>query len=203
MANGKINSWHILIMGLWQEANEPVGLLKLFGEILGMPEANKVGTRVEIRPHDADFAKFAEKIRLLSSSYPKVYIYCYSWGGGHGTFGRKGLARELGKRGIDVELVIASDIVYHGWPGFRWIQWRIPHKKISVPANVKWIAPWFRQKQDYPRGHDLVAENPSATTIGMPTVLPRGHAFMDEAPKFWEAVLANIKGVSECDTNEE
>lgn len=193
MANGKIHNWHVLIMGLWQEADEPVGLLRLFGEILEMPEANQIGTRVEIRPHDADFSKFAEKIFLLSSSEPKVYIYCYSWGGGHGTFGRRGLARELKKRGIQVELVIASDIVYHGWPGFRWIQWRIPYKKIKVPANVKWVSPWFRQEIDYPRGHDLVAEDPTTTTIATPTVLSRGHRYMDEASQFWDAVLKNIK----------
>lgn len=193
MSNGKIDSWHVLIMGLWQETDEPVGLLRLFGEILQMTEANRVGTRVEIRPHDADFAKFAEKIHLLSSADPKVYIYCYSWGGGHGTFGRKGLTRELNKRGIKVKLVIPCDIVYHGWLGVRWIQWRIPYKKIMVPANVESVHPWFRQEIDFPRGHDLVAEDPSATTISAPVVLHRGHKYMDEAPQFWNAVLDNIR----------
>ena len=193
MSNGHIHNWHILIMGLWQEASEPVGLLRLFGQILEMPEANQIGTRVEIRPHDADFSKFAEKIHLLSGPDPKVYIYCYSWGGGHGAFGRKGLARELGKRGIEVELVIACDIVYHGWPGFRWIQWRVPYKKITIPANVKSVWPWFVQQEDYPRGHDLVAEDPASTIISTAIVLHRGHKYMDEAPQFWKAVLDNIE----------
>lgn len=108
----------------------------------------------------------------------------YSWGG----YTAIKLAQQLAKRGLRVRHIILSDAVYrhHYWLG----QWRalVPWTKIVIPKNVQEVT-WFYQRQNLPRGHNIVALN--GKTIINPGISVHGitHKYMDDCDQFHEAVL--------------
>jgi pimeloyl-ACP methyl ester carboxylesterase len=121
----------------------------------------------------------AEHVRLLANWYPsEVLIFGYSWGAALGIK----IARELQKRSINVAHLVLSDPVYRHayWAG----NWRafFAGVPIRVPANVREVT-WWRQFEDTPRGHDLVARGEN-TILHAARVATATHAFMDELPDF-------------------
>lgn len=142
-----------------------------------------------------NFKDLAETIARMypHSGRPKVAIYCYSWGAGNGMVK---LANALKGRGVGVDMVVASDPVYHSRSlVLRWMalikNW-LPIPVIRVPKNVRWVA-WYRQTSNRPAGCTLEAEDDeSPTFIEPPTVVDTGrrHQYMDDLPEFHSRSLA-------------
>jgi hypothetical protein len=75
--------------------------------------------------------------------------------------------------------------------------WRslIGSPRIVVPDNVRNVA-WLVQREDYPRGHQVVAANPHKTTIAPPVLVPGvTHANIDESDEFTRLAL-HLAGAS-------
>ena len=83
--------------------------------------------------------------------------------------------------------MVLSDAVYRHsyWLG----NWRAmcPFSKIKIPANVEEVT-WFKQKQNYPRGHNLKPES-DTTKINSPQELKYKHKKMDESYLFHKEVF--------------
>ncbi len=123
----------------------------------------------------------AELIWRLATDTVSVKIYGYSWGGAASVR----LARQLHKRGIEVEAMVLSDAVYRHsyWLG----NWRafFPRIKIVVPWNVKRVY-WFFQKDSWWKisGHWIIAHFPDATTVFEYPKASVSHAYMDDLRAF-------------------
>ena len=138
-------------------------------------------TCVELRPWTTDVWELAELIwRLRPPSGPvRIVLVGYSWGGYTAVM----LARELGRRGIEVDAMVLSDAVYRHryWLG----QWRavVPWTEILVPPKVRQVY-WLRQRETCPRGHDVVPVDRHLTTVHPAVWLDMGHRYADDAPEF-------------------
>ena len=113
-----------------------------------------------------------------------VRIAAYSWG----ATGAVVLSRGLAKRGVPVKSITMSDGVYrhHYFAG----NWRafFPAYPIHVPANVGEVFT-FVQRNNWPRGHRVVAKG-SDTTIHEPIVVDGvTHQFMDDLGLWHDKVL--------------
>jgi len=120
---------------------------------------------------------------MCGSDYAKVVIAGYSWGGYSATL----LAKELAKHGQKVKQMVLCDAVYRHkyWLG----NWRAmcPLSKIKIPANVEEVT-WFRQQQNYPRGHKLKPES-DTTKINSPMELKYKHQKCDDSYVFHKEVF--------------
>lgn len=182
-----ISQWLICISGFLQDEGRPTGMVGLFSVL----HHRFFGphSRVELRSWNDDWnvvAEFIWRQRPFGNhidNHVDVCIFAYSWGGPSAME----LARQLGRRGIPVRKMVLADPVYR----HRWKFWRVFFRwpKISVPGNVLHVR-WYRQRQDWPQGHDLVAEVPGQTDIELPTVLSCGHSYADDSPRFHGACLA-------------
>lgn len=133
-------------------------------------------TRVELAHWNSDWRAHAECInRMCADHHASVVIAGYSWGGYSSTL----LARELAKHGRKVQQMVLCDAVYRHkyWLG----NWRAlcPFSKIKIPANVEKVT-WFRQKQNFPRGHNLKPES-DTTIIRNPQELKDKHQQCDDS----------------------
>ena len=110
---------------------------------------------------------------------PDILICGYSYGGQTAV----NLARALQQRKIGVRQLVLTDAVFRP----RWYEFYkafLPARRISIPTNVRWVR-WFRQRVNWPAGHDLLAINPVRTKIApAEVVIDRGHEAMDELPEF-------------------
>ncbi|HUT11796.1 MAG TPA: hypothetical protein VMY42_14950 [Thermoguttaceae bacterium] len=178
-----IRSWHVCISGFRQQTGEPTGLQRLW---LKLGERRDPETCVFLEPWDLDYDNLAELIWLCRPAWrpPTVRIYGYSWGGYSAVL----LARALRSRGIGVRHLVLCDAVYRHryWLG----QWRafVGWPKIRVPDNVREVF-WWRQKGNWPRGHDVVAKDPQKTKIHDPYVAICTHHYMDELESFQQTAL--------------
>ena len=169
--------WQILITGFMQKVGRPTGMGKLW---LAMRPLSAPETSVQIFPWNADWEDVADFIRMMSQPRPTINIDAYSWGVGNGFLKLSGA---LGRRGLEVTHANLCDGVYH--PSLKTFAWLAltPWPKIKVPPNVRRVT-WFRQFQDKPRGHDVVAVDARRTRIDKPFVLELIHADMDESAAF-------------------
>lgn len=192
----RINAWHICISGYTQHAGRMSGLMRLWLAICS--EYCSKTSRVELREWNSDWSRLAESIWLvwqeqdISAKPPRICIYAYSWGAG---WGFTQLARELGKRGLTVDVAILCDPVYRHryWLG----QWRAfwPFSKIVVPRNVRRVT-WFYQRQNLPCGHEVIAESKDTKiNKGLPIYVQ--HQYMDDAPVFHARALIAARGDEE------
>lgn len=175
-----IRQWHVVISGFLQRQGHPNGMLRLAMQLHRQYASNDC--MVELRLWQEDMKGLAEKIwltRPADSRPPRVKIYGYSWGGAAALQ----LAEQLWDRSIDVEYVVLSDAVYRHryWLG----NWRAcwPFSSLIVPPNVRRVA-WYRQRRNWPRGHDVIAATPHKTDITNGAILDATHAYMDDAPQF-------------------
>lgn len=176
-------TWHVCISGFTQKSNTPHGVFRLWQKLCQYRNSN---TAVELFPWNAKWEELAECIFLCSSEIkPKIYLYCYSWGGG---WGMTRLCTALQKRGLTVTHVVLSDAVYRHW--YLLGSWRalVPWSRITVPSNVRRVT-WFRQKESLPSGHNLRAQDPTATYIEKPTWLKLSHVYADDSQAFHDACL--------------
>jgi pimeloyl-ACP methyl ester carboxylesterase len=179
-----VREWHIVLSGFLQKAGDVNGCVKIFLElhqVIQSPHA-----RVELRPWSCDVGDMAEMIAKLQhpDESPRICIYGYSWGGKTA----ENLARELHRRGLMVVEMVLCDAVYRHW--YRLGQWRAfaPWSRIRIPRNVRHVT-HFRQRQCYPMGHLVVAENKGWTIIEPVKMLQCDHMWMDDSPEFRHACL--------------
>jgi pimeloyl-ACP methyl ester carboxylesterase len=183
-----IARWRILISGFMQHLGEPTGMDALFADLNRRLSSGR--TRVELRCWNDRWPNLAEFIwrQRAPNNGADVCIFGYSWGGASSMI----LARELGRRGIAVRAMVLTDAVYRNW----WLPWRVFCRwpRIVVPPNVREVF-WFRQRNDWPSGHKLVAADPERTAIRPAVLVPdRGHSYMDELPNFRRKCLEVAQG---------
>lgn len=182
--------WHIVISGFLQHDGQPHGCVALWNRLRTLSDCST--QQVERMAWNDDVAALAEFIHRLRPDLaghdrqraPLVNLYGYSWGG----MTAVKLARALQRHGIEVPTLVLSDAVYRHW---YWLgNWRafVPWRKIVVPSNVKRVV-WFVQRENWPRGHRLVAANPRTTKIEPPIGLGLRHTDMDDAAAFHRAAL--------------
>lgn len=124
--------------------------------------------------------------QLVRQGVRNVALVSYS----HGQAAATAFARHAYTLGISTDLWLACDPVYR--PTFlpRWnilqplaFRAMLPNGKITVPRSIRRAA-WVRQEVDFPRGHDLVAEDKSSTHVAEPIVIPLRHTLIDHAPRW-------------------
>lgn len=172
-----IKNWHVVISGFLQDEGEPTGMVRIWRELHAQHSDSE--TVVLLRSWNDNWSDLAELIRRTQNGSPAVKIYAYSWGAGYGAME---LARELAKRGITVRFMVLSDPVYHS-PLLlaRWMA-MLSDGRIMVPYKVVEVY-WFRQKENRPHGHDLIAES-TGTMIHPAIWLTSTHQYMDDAAPF-------------------
>jgi len=164
----------VVISGYMQTRGQNCGLSKLWRELYHRHSSKQV--LVVRAAWDDSMGDLAEMV-WRETMAPQVAVYAYSWGGPTAM----NLARQLGFRGIGVDIMVLSDPVYRN----LWKLWRVFFRwpKIKVPPSVTRVR-WFRQYDTWPFGHELVPENPEATDIRDAVRLYCSHAYMDDADEF-------------------
>lgn len=181
-----IEEWHICISGFTQNLGRPSGLELLWSKIRNRHHNGRVCV-MDPRTWNDNWAHVAEFIWRLRPPHaaPRIGVYAYSWGAG---WGFPQLARECAKRGLVIDVAVLADPVYRHW--YRAGNWRAfwPLSTIRVPRSVDRVH-WFYQSQNWPRGHRVVAEDPTCTAIWPGMELSADHAYMDDAREFHELAL--------------
>jgi pimeloyl-ACP methyl ester carboxylesterase len=184
----RIREWHVVISGFQQKSGTVNGMTQVWLDLIALTK-DKPDVRVELLTWKDDIENMAELISRLSPelSYPEVYIYGYSWGGQTSI----NLAQALRRRSINVRHMVLADPVYRA-ARFLFLFWVFQWRAFSgmfylrVPSTVLEVT-WFRQHEDYPRGHDLKADNPGLTDIHDAVELTTGHAWVDDHMYFRKA----------------
>ena len=171
-----------VIPGFLQNRGDDNGMVSLWKSLHVM--YSSYSTRVELAHWNSDWRAHAECInRMSDDQQAKVAVVGYSWGGYSATL----LARELAKHGRKVQQMVLCDAVYRHnyWLG----NWRAmcPLSKIKIPANVEEVT-WFKQQQNYPRGHKLKPES-DTTKINSPMELKYKHQKCDDSYVFHKEVF--------------
>jgi len=184
----QIREWHIVISGFQQKSGNVNGTTKIWLDLIALTEG-KPDVRVELLTWKDDVKNMAELIKKVSPELepPIVCIYGYSWGGQTAM----NFASALRERSIPVKHMVLSDAVYRAarFLFLFWIfQWRAFSKYVflRVPTTVREVT-WFRQHENFPRGHDLKADNPGLTNIHDAIELTTSHAWMDDHIDFRKA----------------
>jgi hypothetical protein len=186
-------AWHICIGGFQQHEGEPNGTLNLW-QILSHLRSPK--TVVMLREWNADWSALADLIfRASNGRAPAINIYGYSWGAGYGAMQ---LARQLGRRGLQVHKMVLADPVYRSrwfllrWLALRW--WPV----IRVPANVAEVWSTY-QRENHPQAHAMVAADGSKTIIHRPMRVKATHGWMDDHPVYQELCFQAAGLTEGCD----
>jgi pimeloyl-ACP methyl ester carboxylesterase len=100
----------------------------------------------------------------------------------HGQAAIMQAARLAPAYGIKTIRVVLCDPVWRstwlpriGWMQALSVRSLMSHPEIKIPATIHGVD-WCRQYVDFPRAHDLVAENPRRTRIGEAVIIPRSHS---------------------------
>lgn len=182
-------SWAIIFGGFRQKTGRPSGSFNLWRKVHAQFGANRF--RSEFRAWNDDVDEVANLVFHASRSdlAPNVNVAGYSWGGAAALR----FCRRLADRGIEVDRVVLSDPVYrHCYFAGNWRAF-VPGSRIRVPENVRRVD-WFRQRVDFPGGHDLVCDDPGYTLIAEPIELCRRHVWMDDAPEYHATFLRALQG---------
>lgn len=179
----EMREWHIVISGFQQKSGTLNGTVQIWGDLIRMVSA-RPDARVELLTWDSDFANLAETISRVApvDAMPIVNVYGYSWGG----MSAAKFARELRRRGVEVNRMVLSDAVYRHW---YWLgQWRafVSAWSIRIPDNVHRVI-HFRQRESYPMGHTIKADNPGKTKVDPVVWLKVDHCWMDDHAAFRRA----------------
>jgi pimeloyl-ACP methyl ester carboxylesterase len=187
-----IKSWHIINDGFSRHEGRPDGCNWWWREINALSSDTCV---VEYRTWHYNYPDLADQIKLFTNGDPPdVRLYGYSYGG----YSVIRLARQLYDRDIPVRSIVLADAVYRHWYALG--QWRsmVPWSVLHIPPNVREVF-WFRQKNPrfafyrnneftgwnsiaMPAGHDVVADDISATIVHEPQILHCQHSFVDSHP---------------------
>jgi hypothetical protein len=177
--NNVIERWFDLISGFSQDRDDPCGM---DGVWLGLRPIASPTVSLGIHCWNDNLKGRAKFIKRNSVPMPVIDIAGYSYGG----YAAIELAQHLAKLGLPVRHLILCDAVrrFHVAKWFSLTQWT----KLTVPANVQ-ACTYFRQSEDIPAGHRVVAES-GRTRLIDGGFLPLGHNAMDEAPEFHAACAA-------------
>ena len=178
-----IGRWLLCCSGFLQPTlGAPTGMMKLWAEL--HDRHCGPGCCVERLAWSDCPASVAEHVRLLADDRPPaVLIFAYSWGAALAVR----IARELGKRSIDVQHLVLTDPIYrHAYFAGNW-RALLPWWPINIPRNVREVT-WWRQLDSCPRGHDLVACE-EHTLLHPPRLASAAHEFMDELLDFRQTSL--------------
>lgn len=190
-----IRTWIIAISGYTQTEGTLHGMQRLW---LNLMPLNNPQTCIIQPPWDHNWEHLAERISLTSDHRDtRILVFAYSWGVGNGLVK---FAAALKSRAMFINRAVLSDGVYHSqkfdaWPGLGHLMRGIGvamGRDIQIPDNVERVD-WFRQKQTFPRGGNLVFTRHTEHTE--PVELDYPHVAMDDAPEFHERCLA-VAGVS-------
>lgn len=184
-ARHEIAVWHVVISGFTQGLGQPNGAQLLWSMLRGAHQNGRAV--VELFPWNADWSHVAEWIwRFRPLERPvQVFVYAYSWGGGWG-FPR--LARELGKRAIEIQTAVLSDAVYrHPLRSLAWLS-LCRRPRIAVPPNVREVH-WFFQRKNKPAGHQVVAADAKRTKIHDGRQAWATHHYMDDLPAWYQTAI--------------
>lgn len=188
-----VKTWIVLCSGFLQNEGTLNGIEQLWSKVRTRHSSPDVS--VEYRPWNTDWRKMAEFMFRLRDhdDPPRIMLVGFSWGG----YGMVCLARELAKRGLLVETLILSDAVYRSqWMVWRWLS-MTGFPRIHVPPNVRDVH-WFRQRNDWPRGHEVVPETHFRTSISTPVILDVTHSYADDAAPFHDLTLEEAEKL--CDS---
>lgn len=183
----KITKWLIVISGFMQNRGKPTGMTRLWLDLGDLQDAH---TKVLLLNWSDDVSEYAEMIWSIAQNggrrEPIIRVFAYSWGSSTAM----DFARALQRRGMKIDAMVLSDPVFrHWWILRRWTS-LLSWMTLKVPANVGKVH-WYRQRNNRPCGHDLVAENALATTIYPAKVLEGiEHQYMDDAWLFHEECKA-------------
>lgn len=195
-----IRDWHICISGFLQDLGHRTGIERLFMILRILLGAT---TEVDLRLWNEDWDKYARYVWRNSARDARIHLFAYSWGGGWGAMKlckalakiqaeeRAQLVSDEDRRWYQcptIEVVVLCDAVYRSPWTPDWLPLNpkslLPHPKIKVPANVRRVI-WFYQRNDHPRGHTVVAADPTRTTVEPGIEIPGAtHATIDEAQAF-------------------
>lgn len=193
LSTASVAAWHIVLSGFLQDEGRPTGMVRLWDDLCRRFLTSS--TRCLLREWSADTNAIAELIwRLRNFEPPRICLYAYSWG----CPSAMTLARQLRRRGLAVDRMVLSDPVYRHW--FAAGNWRVlfGRREIVVPSNVRHVT-WYRQDLDWPRGHNLVAEEPIGTRLDDPIIANVGHGYMDDLRLFHQACFAAAEGDGDDD----
>lgn len=185
-----IATWIVCLTGFLQDEGRVTGLSRLWREL--HREHAGPDTVVVQRAWSDCVWTLAELIWRTrpDDRPPRVGIAGYSWGGMTALH----LCEELNRRSIPVERLYLVDAVYrHGyWLG----QWRafVPWRRLYVPRNVAYCRP-FAQRENLPRGHDVVAVDPAATDLRPVGWLNCVHQYADDHPAVYHSVMDGVRGM--------
>jgi len=189
---------HQVISGFTQTEERPTGMFVL-AETLHSLGFNNTISRVRLDRWNADWPAVAEHLWLLGRQHQAqvmVNVYAYSWGVG---WGAVQLARELKKRDIDVQELVAADGVYR----HRWL--RLPAMisrdsllapAIRIPCNVHTVTP-FHQTMNRPQGHHLKGDRDFSGVIHESREISATHQYIDDHPSFHLAAIHAARRLQE------
>ena len=174
----QLKTVHVVVSGFGQDRGDPTGCDKLWRRLYS--EFASAETLVLFCEWDQDMDAVARMIWRHSGSNgesPLVTLAAYSWGLPTAIK----LSKQLWRRGIQTEVLTSCDGVYRR----LWRLWAVwfRHPVVSIPPCIRRVEP-FRQKVDWPFGHQLVAEDDQRTVISATRWADRGHFTMDELPGF-------------------
>lgn len=170
---------HVVVSGFLQRYGDRNGMARLWRALHAQADADTAILHQRWCDKFSDVAEFVWRYRATQGEPTRIALYGYSWG----VSGCLRLARELQKRGMGVDYLVSSDGVYRHW--YPLGSWRamVSWSKLVVPSNVANVF-WFRQRQNLPAGHDIVAEDRTKTQVFKPVVLTSTHQYMDDSPMF-------------------
>lgn len=176
--------WLYVVTGFLQTAGTRTRLVEFWSEAHAAYCDRE--TAVLLRTWNAPWAAEAELAFRLSDGWPEITGVFYSWAGG---WGMRQFARQLQRRGLQLDNAILIDPVYrHPYP---WGQWRtlLPWWPITIPGNVRNVWAW-RQSMNWPKGHALRCES-KQTAIHCYEQVAATHENMDDSPY----VLAQVRSL--------
>lgn len=188
MALVPVREWHIVLSGFLQRAGDINGMVLIWQDLRRIVPSHAV---VQLQSWNSNIADLAELIARLTPDQeePRVNVYGYSWGGMSAVH----LARQLKRRGKVIDHMVLSDAVYRHWYPLGWWRAFAPWRAISVPTNVRRVT-HFRQRESWPHGHKVVAENSGLTTLDDVVFLDLEHCWMDDAAAFRRACVDAARG---------
>lgn len=181
--------WIVPIMGFRESTAQPTGLEYIWQAL----RPNLDASTYMVTPYewDEDMRGLVDFIQRNSPNGSEAMVIAYSWGCGVGftTF-----AREALRSGLRIKIAVLCDPVYRSRIFPTWLPFnplsisRLIRMPISIPASVERVE-WVRQIVDYPRGHDLIAEDRTRTKIGGGSYVLARHRSIDNSEDFYRLAI--------------
>lgn len=177
--------WIVPIMGFRESAREATGIEAVWKSLRGLLSAGAfMVTPYEWNENLGGLADFIQ--RNSSCGQGEAMVIAYSWGCGVGFLN---FATEAKAVGLPIRYAVLCDPVYRSRILPTWLPFNplsispVLRPQIRVPASVERVE-WVRQRRGIPAGHDLRAEDPDRTKIGIGRYVKCNHTQIDDSPEF-------------------